>query len=252
VRRAAPGGWIAGVDGCPAGWIVVRQAIRRPQEIDIAIHESFATILDVADPPAVIAVDMPIGLPERIGENGRESEKEVRRHLGRRKSSVFPIPSRSAVYATDYATSCLNAARTSGPSRKVSKQAFNIFPKMREIDALLRANTAIDPPWMERVFEAHPELAFWRLNGERPLEHPKKIRGRPNPDGMQERRQILAGAGLPSPAIAAVPPRGAALDDLLDALALLGIARRLLKGEGRSFPDPPGRDAFGLPIAIWA
>jgi predicted RNase H-like nuclease len=246
------GGWIAGVDGCPGGWIVARQSLSRPRQLDIAIHNGFASVLDAADPPAVIAVDMPIGLPDHIGPNGRESEKEVRRLLGPRKSSVFPIPSRGAVYAQDYPAACLEAARTSTPSRKISKQAFNIFPKMREIDALLRAGSPMDPPWHERVFEAHPELAFWRLNGERPLTHPKKIGGRPNPDGMQERRQILSAAGLPARAIAAAPPRGAALDDLLDALALLGIARRILNGEARSFPDPPGRDAFGLPIAIWA
>jgi threonine dehydratase len=246
------GGWIAGVDGCPRGWIVARQAMGRPHEIDIAIHEGFACVLDPADPPSIIAVDMPIGLPDRIGEDGRGPEKEVRRHLGRRKSSVFPIPSRSAVYAEDYATSCLIAARTSDPSRKISKQAFNIFPKICEIDALLRFGSTADPPWAERVFEAHPELAFWQLNGERPLAHPKKIKGRPNPEGMLERRRILTAAGLPSRAVAALPPRGAALDDLLDALALLGVARRLLRGEARCYPDPPSRDAFGLPIAIWA
>ena len=30
------------------------------------------------------------------------------------------------------------------------------------------------------------------------------------------------------------------------------IAERLARGEARPFPDPPGRDRFGLPIAIWA
>ena len=245
-------GWIAGVDGCTGGWIVARQVIGRPQEVGFVLHERFATILDMNDPPAVVAVDMPIGLPERIGPDGRESEKEVRRYLGPRKSSVFPIPSRSAVYAKDYRSACLEAARTSDPSRKVSKQAFNIFPKMREIDQLLRGHPSVDPPWSERVFEAHPELAFWQLNGERPLMHPKKMGGRPNPDGMQERRRILSTAGLPSQAITATAPRGAALDDLLDALALLAVALRLLKKEARSYPNPPGRDGFGLPIAIWA
>jgi threonine dehydratase len=252
VNGPLPGGWIAGVDGCRAGWIVARQAIDRPHAIDIVIHAGFATILDAADPPAIVAVDMPIGLPDRIGADGRGPEKEVRRHLGQRKSSVFPIPSRSAVYAEDYASSCAKAARTSDPSRKVSKQAFNIFPKMREVDTLLRAGAIVDPPWAERVFEAHPELAFWRLNGERPLSHPKKQKGRPHPDGMRERRLILSATGLPKRVIAAPAPRGAALDDLLDALALLAIARRILAKEAQPHPDPPGRDAFGLPVAIWA
>jgi predicted RNase H-like nuclease len=48
------------------------------------------------------------------------------------------------------------------------------------------------------------------------------------------------------------PPKGAGADDLLDALACAAIARRLFAGTARAFPDPPGRDAYGLPVAIWA
>jgi predicted RNase H-like nuclease len=49
-----------------------------------------------------------------------------------------------------------------------------------------------------------------------------------------------------------VPPRGAGADDLLDALALMVIAQRIHDGKAKPFPDPPGRDEFNLPIAIWA
>jgi predicted RNase H-like nuclease len=48
------------------------------------------------------------------------------------------------------------------------------------------------------------------------------------------------------------PPKGAGPDDLLDALACAAIARRIHAGLARPFPDPPLRDAFGLPMAIWA
>ena len=41
-------------------------------------------------------------------------------------------------------------------------------------------------------------------------------------------------------------------DLLLDALACAAIARRLHAGVAQSFPKSPGRDAFGLPVAIWA
>ena len=50
----------------------------------------------------------------------------------------------------------------------------------------------------------------------------------------------------------ATPPKGAAADDLLDALACAAIARRLHAGLAQPFPDPPPRDAFGLAMAIWA
>jgi predicted RNase H-like nuclease len=38
---------------------------------------------------------------------------------------------------------------------------------------------------------------------------------------------------------------------VLDALACAAVARRIAAGVARPFPDPPERDAFGLPMAIW-
>jgi predicted RNase H-like nuclease len=244
-------GWIAGVDGCRAGWIVARQEVTAP-DIRVTVHSSFAAILDGADTPLAIAVDMPIGLPERIGQGGRGPERLIRPLLGARQSSVFAIPSRAAVEAPDYGAACVKALSTSDPPRKVSKQAFMLFQKIREIDALLRsASVAVGPPLRERIFEAHPELAFWRLNAERSLRHPKKIKGRPNPDGLRERANLLIAGSLPPAIVTSRPPPGAAEDDLLDSLALLCAARRIRDGKACSFPDPPGRDAQGLPIAIW-
>jgi predicted RNase H-like nuclease len=49
-----------------------------------------------------------------------------------------------------------------------------------------------------------------------------------------------------------MPPRGAGPDDLLDALACAAVARRLHGGIAQSFPDPPPRDRYELPMAIWA
>jgi predicted RNase H-like nuclease len=49
-----------------------------------------------------------------------------------------------------------------------------------------------------------------------------------------------------------LPPKGAGPDDLLDALACAYIAQRLRDGLAQPFPDPPERDAYGLPMAIWA
>jgi threonine dehydratase len=166
---------------------------------------------------------------------------------------VFSIPSRSAVYAENYDMARLTAAATSDPSRKVAKQAFMLFPKIREIDCLLRERHGdVDPPWRERVFEVHPELAFWRLNGEKPLLHPKKAKSGHHQLGRDERVAILVAAGIPGNVLARTPPRGAAIDDMLDALAALCVARRIHAGKAKPFPDPPARDDFGLPIAIWA
>src|SRR3569833_1112678 len=237
--------WLAGVDGCPAGWIA---AFVRPEgdEIRIAVVPRFADVVVVAR--GIIAVDMPIGLPARVGIGGRAAENAVRPLLGARQSSVFSVPSRAAIYAPDYAASCTAALGTSDPPRKVSKQLFNIAPKIREIDTVLRADGSLVP----RVFEVHPELAFWRLNGERPLGEPKKVKSRCHEPGLALRRRLLLAAGLPASVVEAKPPKGAGADDLIDALACAAIARRLHAGAARPFPDPAPRDRYGLPMAIWA
>jgi predicted RNase H-like nuclease len=239
--------WLAGADGCPGGWIVAFVRLNGG-EATLRIVPRFADVLAAPEQPAVVAVDMPIGLPERTGPGGRAAENCVRPLLGARQSSVFSVPSRAAIYAGDYAAACAIAAATSDPPRKVSKQLFNIAPKIREVDEVVRAT----PGAKGRVFEVHPEVAFWRLNGERALTEPKKVKSRSYEPGLALRRKLLIAAGLPAEAINAAPPRGAAADDLLDALACAAVARRILRGAAKPFPDPPPRDAHGLPMAIWA
>lgn len=239
--------WLAGVDGCPSGWIV---ACVRPDgdEVRLAVAPRFADLLALPEQPSIIAVDVPIGLPERTAYGGREAENAVRPLLGARQSSVFSVPSRAALYAGDYSNACRIALATSDPPRKVSKQLFMIAPKIREVDALLRDDATL----ATKVFEVHPELAFWRLNGGCALSEPKKVKGRCYEPGLALRRELLAAAGLPAAVCAAAAPRGAGADDLLDALACAVVARRIHAEIAQSFPQEPPRDAFGLPMAIWA
>lgn len=238
--------WVAGVDGCPAGWAVVLRRLDGAGECAFTVMPDFAAI--IADPrrPVVIAVDMPIGLPDRVGPGGRGPEREVRRHLGERQSSVFSVPSRAAVMEEDYRRSCAVAVRTSEPPRKVSKQCFHLFPKIREIDRLMT------PALESRVYEAHPELAFWRLNGERPMALPKKVKGRPHPPGLDERTGLLLRHGYDRGFLGQPLPRGVGGDDLIDAAVLALTAAHIALGEGRSFPTVPERDGKGLRMAIWA
>jgi predicted RNase H-like nuclease len=239
--------WLAGVDGCRAGWVVafVRAA---GAEAQVRVVPRFADVLSAAERPAIIAVDMPIGLPDRTGYGGRTAENAIRPLLGARQSAVFSVPSRAAMAQTEYREACAVALATSEPPRKISKQLFMIAPKIREVDECLRD----DPGAAARCFEVHPELAFWRLNGERALTEPKKVKGRLYEPGLALRRELLVAAGLPSAAVLGAPPPGAAPDDLLDALACAAIARRIHAGLATPFPDPPPVDRYGLRMAIWA
>lgn len=245
---------IAGVDGCKAGWIAAIASADRGSAPVIRIVSRFADLLEGVDAPEIVAVDMPIGLPDRIEGRGRGPEEAIRSVLGTRSSSVFSIPSRAAVYAIDrplagmadialaHTETCEIARATSEPSAGFSRQAFMILPKIREIDRLLRE----DESARARVREIHPELAFWTMNGERPLRFAKK-----SSEGAAERAGLLMANDLDRATVEAVPPKGAKRDDLLDALAALVVARHIAGGRGRPFPDPPRRDSHGLPIAIW-
>jgi predicted RNase H-like nuclease len=239
-------GWLAGVDGCPAGWAVVWRALDGDEPPAFSLAPDFAAILDDPRQPAIVAVDMPMGLPDRVGKGGRGPEAAVRPLLGERQSSVFSVPSRAAVMAAHYAEACRIALATSEPPRKVSKQCFHLFPKIREIDALMT------PALEARVFECHPELAFWRLNGEKPMALAKKVRSRASPAGIAERTALLARHGYYTGWLAQELPRGVGRDDFIDAAVLALIAGRIARCMARPFPLTPARDGTGLRIAIWA
>ena len=255
MSKTSNNAWLAGVDGCRNGWLA---AFVRPEtdEIRIRVFPRFADIAATPEQPAIIAIDIPIGLPERSPIGGRQAEREVRPLLGDRKSSVFRIPARSAVYAgvadipadprDRFFHACDIARQTSEDRKALAKQTFCILPKIVEVDQSLR-----DGSFPARVFETHPEVAFWRLNGERALDEPKKVKGKPSAPGMALRQKLLIAGGLPRVSVEASPPAGAAEDDLLDALACAVVARRIHEGIAQPFPDPSPRDAFGLRMAIW-
>lgn len=231
---------VAGADGCKAGWMAVVAPVGDLTAARAMICQDFAQLLRSPDRPRIVAVDMPIGLAEHNGP-GRAAEIQLRPHLGRRRSSIFPIPSRAAVYAPDYDLARKLALQTSEPPRSVSKQAFYIFPKIRELDALVRAQ----PDLAAKIHECHPEGAF-RMMRAAPLDFAKR-----HPAGVEERRALLLAAGFNAALLDQAPPRGAARDDLFDACAALWTATRIASGAARCWPPEPPRDAYGLRMAIW-
>ncbi len=219
-----------------------------------AVFGPFQEILDWLPADAIIAVDMPIGLPEQGTKGGREAERSVRPLLRKRRSSVFSIPSRAAVYAEigpfpkgTYVQAHARAskvARESSPSASSFPiQAFGIFPKIREIDHILRQ----DPALQQRLHESHPEIAFQALNEGVEMTYKKSTAS-----GQAERCQLLERHGFSAGFLGRRDFSKAARDDFLDACVMLLVAERLRAGAARSYPSPPVRDSSGLPIAIWA
>jgi predicted RNase H-like nuclease len=125
----------------------------------------------------------------------------------------------------------------------MSKQAWAIVAKVREIDALLRADASL----RGRMREVHPELCFAEWHG-KPMSHSKKRAA-----GRAERRQLVD-RHFGGEAFADVRTRFRASevadDDILDAFAALWTAERVLRGDSRSVPEEPPIDAAGLPMEI--
>ena len=215
---------IYGIDAAKRGWVVARAS---PDLRDVSLHlipELEPLFWRVVRDDGLLAIDIPIGLPD---SGPRACDREARRLLRRpRASSVFPAPVRPALHATSYEEACDLSFQTSG--RKLSRQTYNVLPRLREVDSLL---------WVERqqrVFEAHPELSFMMLAGTaQGLASGKKTSA-----GKRERTEILRScfpdcdldhliretAGL------------APLDDRLDALACLGTASRICTGSAVRLP----------------
>lgn len=239
---------VAGVDGCRGGWLVVVRPLDDPGAARAFLAPTFRNVLAMTPSPRVIAVDMPIGLPERSGVGGRAADVAARARLGGRQSAVFSVPARSAVAQDDYPAACRAAHAASDPPRKVSKQIFHLFPKIREIDDLMT------PDLQALVVECHPEASFWALNGGRALDLPKKVKSRPNPEGIAARCALLRTAGYPDALFRDVNWRAAsaAVDDLVDAAAASWTAARIANRSARRFPDDPPLDSRGLRMEIWA
>ena len=217
---------VLGVDGCPGGWVgaVVEAG-------SVRWHAgSFADLLALGT--AVVAVDIPIGLP--AGARRRGADLEARVVLGERRSSVFLTPPRVVLEATTQAEATL-LSRAAG-SVGVSIQTFHLLARVAEVDALVRSAPAV----AARVVEAHPEVSLRRLGG-RSLP-PKRTAA-----GRAARLDVLR-SWLPSLALPQPRPGRAQPDDCLDAVACAWSAARWLCGEAEVLGGEV--DALGVPMRI--
>ena len=225
-----PGRPVAGVDGCRAGWVIVR----RDAEGRFAAPLVVASLDDL--PPAdMIVIDIPIGLPE---SGRRACDLEARAMLGPRRNSVFTGVRRPLLAMGNYEEANAWGKRD---GEGLTRQMWNILPKIREVDNWIT-------PARNRTFrEGHPELAFAGAAG-RPMAHYKKT-----PEGEAERLDALAGfieSATVLEWLGTARGSGAARDDIVDALALCRSAARVLLDCHGQLPADPPKDARGLPMEM--
>lgn len=230
--------WIAGVDGCRAGWFrVCRETTTGELRFDLIA--TAADLLVTPPMPEILAIDMPIGLSDA---GPRRCDREARLRLGPRRASVFSPPIRPVLEAASREAASDVMQRIDG--RRLSVQAWGIVPRIRELDAALHEDARL----RAAAREVHPELSFRAWNEDTPMAHAKRSAG-----GLAERRALAErwlGDGLLERARGDHPRGALADDDVLDAVATLWTAHRIRHGDAVRLPDPAPRDAAGLAMEI--
>ncbi len=155
VRDPGPvgSGRVLGVDACKRGWIAIAV---EDGVTDAYFAEDIQTLTSRAQadgPLGVVAVDMPIGLPDR---GQRRADVLARAAIGPLRSSVFMAPVREALMAADHAAASAINRGLSGQG--ISIQAFGLKPKLFQVERWVRHMPI-------RVVEIHPEVCFARLAG---------------------------------------------------------------------------------------
>lgn len=235
------GARVAGVDGCRAGWIGVvlsGGALER-----VAVREKVADLLAELGALDVVGIDIPIGL---VAREHREADRAAREYLGPARSTVFLTPPRAAVEAPTYEEASRRGRELEAGG--VSRQAFALFPRICEVDALKDDTRLIEvhpEVSFRRLAEVHPEISFRRADGDRLP--PKR-----SWNGDAIRRRLLAGAGIVLPDDVGTPGDTVDGHDILDAAVAAWSAARHARGEAVPLPDPITQHDGTRPIAIWS
>jgi predicted RNase H-like nuclease len=229
---------VMGVDGCRAGWV---GALLSGTTYDVLVAAGIASLVaearDRRPGLAVVAIDIPIGLPD---DRPRHADSLARARLPRgRKSSVFPTPSRAAAASWPRHTThpAVSRANREALGTGLSIQAFNLVPKILDVDRYVRS----DPPMT--VLEVHPEVSLAAIDPACVV--PSKA----GPVGRSARRRALGSLGLEIPTYTG--GQGFGPDDLIDACAVAWTAARYVEGAAVSLPDPPEMFSDGIRAAIW-
>ncbi len=211
-------------------------------EIHADVVKTIEELVKKASHPDRIFIDIPIGLPD--GSEERECDLAARKLLGQpRSSSVFPTPVRAVINESTYEKGVRASQEAIG--KKISKQAFAIAPKIKEVDGLLQRC----PDARRMIREVHPEICFWALAGQTPMAHSKKKR-----EGFYERIAVLKTVRPTAEDDVnnirnQFKPKDVAKDDILDALVAAITASAQLNSL-QTVPRHPVTDRFGLPMEM--
>lgn len=233
---------LAGVDACKGGWIVARSLSWPCREAPcLAVCPDFRAVIALTADCQRVAVDIPIGIPS--GKQIRRCDQEAKDFLranDHNPAAVFFTPPRECLPAENAKEfqRLHRLARTTGAGYPV----WGFMKKVKE------ANESMTPKLQGRIIEFHPELAWLRIAG-------RNLSSKHEDEGIAERKKVL------HPNVPELEHllswkdslgRAAALDDLLDALIGLAVAKASLRDSPYRLPAKvPDTDIRGLRMEIW-
>ncbi|MDR9446624.1 MAG: DUF429 domain-containing protein [Balneolaceae bacterium] len=271
---------VVGLDGCRAGWIAqtlwLRPHLSGSTTFEVS-HTEWHLIQEQEDLLGVLQrcdqawIDVPIGLASSTDDDApkRACDLAVREALGSKRSSIFTPPIRDVLEIASYHEAMQRQHELIGA--KCSIQAWNLTPKIRQMDTLWE--------WIDdaehRIHEAHPEWQFqcWVNGLPSPsegdsqdhvnnllLEHSHgnpSLSSKKTDEGRRQRLAILASLGFDDASsfyedcLSQTKRKDVQPDDIMDAMALAWGCYQAMNGYGKILPEAgTPKDAKGRPMAI--
>jgi len=231
--------FFVGADVSRGRWLTVK--LSEGGSWGLNLFQNIGEMWDTYNTARLILLDVPIGLRDE-GDIERLCDKEARKRLSDRRSSVFRAPCRGTLDAGNYEDAKrVNQSRT---GKSLSIQSWGIIPKIREVDKFLNDNIIA----RSRIKEIHPEICFWALNGGESMKSNKK-----EEEGFLERIRVLRRFCSHTDNIfefATQEYRGeVANHDILDAI-VAAVTAFLVRWRLLTLPEKPEVDSKGLPMEM--
>jgi predicted RNase H-like nuclease len=188
------------------------------------IYDSLLEVL--AERPAFVAIviNAPVGYLDTPDSGPRKCDVQARVILGRRGSAIHNAPSRAVL-----------DGKIPPAEGGLDAVTSTMLPRYREVALEMS-------PYRQRViYEGNPELSFYQLHRDTPLQRSKKIE-----EGREERRAIVEEKIRGSERYLDGAAEGIPEKHLLDAFALMWSARRVYGHAAKRVPKEPEWDSEGL------
>ncbi|MDE2282348.1 MAG: DUF429 domain-containing protein [Actinomycetales bacterium] len=190
----------------------------------------FEALIDVlSEKPAysTIVIHAPIGYRDKRGDPARTCDRDARKLLGRRHGAIGTAPTYETLADGKLKNAHLDAA------------TMVMLPRYQEVF------TEMSPFRQRTLYSGHPELSFYRLNGDKPLSYSKS-----GFTGSEERRRLLEAKIQSFRNVLNGEALGIPRKYLLDAGALLWTARLVFSHGAKRLPADAEWDSEGLRTEI--